>query len=82
MAGFNHQTCARSGYNSDTIFNNKQLNTNKALIYQFLAHRRNPTENIKIRGKSNKILEFIGAMNLPEMKPSFLLFLAYITSKE
>ena len=80
MAGFNHQACARSGYNSDTIFNYKQLNTNKALIYQFLAHGRNPagTENIKMREISNKILESIGTMNLPEIKPSFLLFLAYI----
>jgi len=49
-----------------------------------LAHGRNPagTENIKIREIINKILETIGAMNLPEIKPSFLLFLAYITSKE
>jgi hypothetical protein len=49
-----------------------------------LAHRRNPagTENIIIREIINKILESIGARNLSEIKPSFLLFLANITSKE
>jgi hypothetical protein len=53
-------------------------------IYQSLACRRNPAgaENIIKRETINKILESIGAMNLPEMKPSFLLFLAFITSKE
>jgi hypothetical protein len=84
MARFNHQASARSGLNSDTIFNYKQLNTNKTLIYQLLAHGRSPagTENIKIREIINKILESIGSKNLTEIKPSFLLFLAYITSKE
>jgi len=84
MAGFNHQACARSGCNSRIIFNYKQLNKNRALIYQLLAHERNPagTGNIKIREIINKILESIGAMYLPEIKPSFLLLLAYITSKE
>jgi hypothetical protein len=49
-----------------------------------LNHGRNPagTENIKIKEISNKILESIGAMNLPEIKPSLLSFSAYITSKE
>jgi hypothetical protein len=49
-----------------------------------LVHGRNPagTDNIKIREIINKILESIGAMNLPEIKPSFLLFLAYFASKE
>jgi len=81
MAGFNHQACVRSSYVSDTILKYKQLNTNKALIYQLLAHRRNPAsaENLK---KKEVMLESIGAMNLPEIKPSLLLFLAYITSKE
>jgi hypothetical protein len=84
MAGFNHQVCARSGYNSDIIFNYKRLNRNKALIYQLLAHGRNPagTENTKIREIIKKNLEFVGAINLPEIKSSFLLLLAYITSKE
>jgi hypothetical protein len=48
------------------------------------AHRRNHAgaNNIIKSETINKILESIGAMNLPDIKPSFLLFVTYITSKE
>jgi hypothetical protein len=59
MAGFNHQACATSGFSSDTIFNYKQHNKNKALIYQLLAHGRNRAgaNNIIKRETINKVLE-------------------------
>jgi hypothetical protein len=49
-----------------------------------LADRRSPTgtENTWVNEIISKILESIGTVNLPEIKPMLLLFPAYITSKQ